>query len=65
MTLDEGVLHAEVVESLLQYIPTPEEIEQISGYPDDRNKLGKAEQFLWEIRVIYTIDFYFLYFVLC
>jgi hypothetical protein len=39
------------VQSLLGYIPTAEELEQISSYPDDRSKLGKAEQFFWEIRV--------------
>jgi hypothetical protein len=35
----------------LGYIPTAEELEQISSYPDDRSKLGKAEQYFWEIRV--------------
>lgn len=38
-------------QSLLGFVPTPEEIEQIAAYPDDRSKLGKAEQYFWEIRV--------------
>jgi hypothetical protein len=38
-------------QTLLAYVPTSEEVEQLSNYSDDRAKLGKAEQFFISIMV--------------
>jgi hypothetical protein len=38
-------------QTLLAYVPTSEEVEQLSSYSDDRAKLGKAEQFFISIMV--------------
>jgi hypothetical protein len=39
------------LQTLLNYIPTPEEIEQLTAYADDRSKLGKAEQYFLTAKV--------------
>jgi hypothetical protein len=39
------------LQTLLNYIPTPEEIEQLTAYTDDRSKLGKAEQYFLTVKV--------------
>lgn len=36
-------------------VPTPEELETIAGFPDDKTKLGKTEQYFWEVRDIHRL----------
>ncbi|ELR17045.1 formin domain containing protein [Acanthamoeba castellanii str. Neff] len=56
LRLDESKLSAESVETLLNYIPTPEEIEQLTAYADDRSKLGKAEQYFLTAKDIKRLE---------
>jgi len=36
-------------------VPTSEEIEQISNYPEEKTKLGKTEQFFWEVKDVHRL----------
>ncbi len=36
-------------------MPSKDEIEQIAGFPEEKTKLGKTEQYFWEIRDIHRL----------
>eukprot|EP01087_Luapelamoeba_hula_P014294 TRINITY_DN416_c0_g1_i1.p1 TRINITY_DN416_c0_g1~~TRINITY_DN416_c0_g1_i1.p1 ORF type:complete len:1319 (+),score=366.00 TRINITY_DN416_c0_g1_i1:197-4153(+) len=50
LALDENVISAEGVTSLTAFVPSKDEIQMIVDYPEDKTKLGKTEQYYWEIR---------------
>ena len=45
------LLMIKYLQTLLNYIPTAEEVEQLNNYTDDRAKLGKAEQYFYTVKV--------------
>jgi len=50
MELDESIVTIEGAGALAEYVPTPEEVEQITAFPEEKTKLGKTEQFFWEVK---------------
>jgi len=52
LSMDESILDYEKVVKLMEYIPTKEEIDLIMDYPEDKSRLGKAEQWFYEVRDI-------------
>ncbi|KAL6072920.1 putative WD repeat-containing protein 65 [Balamuthia mandrillaris] len=54
--MDEKVLTAEMATTLIEYVPTKEEIAIIEEYQGDRSNLGKAEQFFWVLRDIPRLE---------
>lgn len=54
--LDENVMTPENVNALVQFTPTPEEIEMLSSFEGDKNLLGVPEKFTLEIMTIPRLE---------
>ena len=49
MTVNDEILTEHIISQLLQYIPTPDEYDQLSEYADNPSVLDRPEQFLLEM----------------
>lgn len=56
LELDENVFGPENINALIQFAPTPEEIELLSSYDGDKSQLGVPEKFTMEIMNIPRLE---------
>ena len=48
----DNLMRSEVVEQLLKYIPTKEEIETLNQYSEEVHRMTKADKFFYEVAQI-------------
>ncbi|XP_026660596.2 formin-like protein 20 isoform X2 [Phoenix dactylifera] len=56
LALDDSILDVDQVENLIKFCPTKEEMELLKGYTNDKEKLGKCEQFFLELMKVPRVE---------
>ncbi|XP_047322445.1 formin-like protein 18 isoform X2 [Impatiens glandulifera] len=56
LALDDSTLDADQVDNLIKFCPTKEEIELLQNYSGNRQKLGKCEQFFFELMKVQRVE---------
>lgn len=60
---DESVLSDSVLQQLIQYIPTPEQLKKLEEYKDQYDHLAEAEQFAVTVRFLFQQKYHPLHIV--
>lgn len=56
LALDDSVLDSDMVENLIKFCPTKEEMELLKNYTGDKEGLGKCEQFFLELMKVPRVE---------
>ncbi|KAG6673460.1 hypothetical protein I3842_16G113200 [Carya illinoinensis] len=56
LALEDSALDVDLVESLIKFCPTKEEMELLKGYTGEKEKLGKSEQFFLELMQVPRVE---------
>ncbi|CAN6477401.1 unnamed protein product [Victoria cruziana] len=56
LALDDSILDVEIVENLIKFCPTKEEMELLRGYKGDKENLGRCEQFFLELMKVPRVE---------